>query len=138
MGFVCRGVLEKRALSKDDETIMDFIFPGSLICDHVSLLTELPSDTSIVALEKSEMLVISKASLETLYEKRPQYQKLGRLITGQFYVENALRIRERKKPVLERYENLLRLRPELKKILQYKIASFLGITPEWLSKITKK
>ena len=136
IGFVVNGILEMKIVSDGNEVSIDFFLPNAFVCDYVSFLSQEPSSTIITALKQTTLLTINRQNLENLYERSIQFQKLGRLISEHFYIDFAKRIRNRELSIQGRYNKLLKEKPQyLQEIPLYKIASFLGVSPEWLSKI---
>ena len=139
IAFVCRGVLEMRTFIHGKESITDFFSPYLFMSDYISFLTERPSEVTVQALQDTVLLVIEKRQLNRLYEVKPKYQKFGRLLAESHSMEFIDRIRRREQSPKQRYEDFLSRHPGLSaEISQHKIASYLGITPEWLSKKKKK
>lgn len=104
-----------------------------------SFINETPSRQTIQALEKTKVLCINKTNLEELYTSIPKLERAFRLIT-----ENMLIAIQRKEEVYmrqtskARYFNLVKQIPKLsQRVPQYMIASYLNITPEYLSEIRK-
>jgi hypothetical protein len=88
----------------------------------------------------SQLLIISKEELEKLYQSNPNYERAGRLIAEYLFAnwESKLRDTIFLSPT-ERYKNLIKTRPGvLQRVPQYHIASYLNITPQYLSQIRKK
>jgi hypothetical protein len=82
---------------------------------------------------------LEKNSLENLYEKNIKYQKIGRIMAEKFYLEFAERIRIQTLSPKFKYDKMCIENSEfIQQIPQYKIASYLGVTPEWLSKLRSK
>jgi len=84
--------------------------------------------------------MISKKNKELLYETMPQVEKLFRMMNQQSSVGLQRRILSLTgKTADKRYVEFLQKYPELEqKLTQQQIASYLGITHEFLSKIRKK
>lgn len=139
IAFIHEGLLEMLHTDDHSEKTVDFFFSNSFATDYKSFLSAKPSETQIKALKKTQLLVIEKQSLDHLYDKNIKFQKIGRIIAEKFYLEFAERIRMQSLPPKFRYEKLCFENPELiQQIPQYKIASLLGVTPEWLSKLRSK
>ncbi len=119
-----------------NEQVLDFFSTGDLVSDYVSFLKNSPADTSIRALKNSKLLIITKNDLHHLYETMPNFQKLGRLLAEKYFLVFAHKLKTVSLPPLIRYEQLISQKPNIfDEVPQYLIASYLGISPEWLSKI---
>ncbi len=137
--FVGPGLL--RMVTADPETgaerTAQFFDAGQAITDPVSFLTGAPSVQRIEAVEPPAMLTIPKGPLLAAYDEDHAIERFGRLL-----VEEALLGTQRRASRLlnlsveERYETFLRTRPEVaRRLPQYLIASYLGVTPEALSRV---
>lgn len=127
---------------KDDgtEVTSDFFFAPGFITSYTSLITQKPSIVNIQALCNMEVLSISYNDLYALYTKYHSLERLGRLLSEQAFVvsEKHLLSFLNDSPQ-DRYLWLCREHPEyIKNIpLQY-LASYLGVTPETLSRIRSR
>lgn len=120
------------------EATKAFRGPGEMLAAYAELLDERPSRTTIEALEDSEILVVRYDRFTALYKNHACWQELGRVIAEDHY-----RQRERREQELlldsatKRYRTFLEEKPELAaKLPQKLIASYLGITPVALSRIS--
>jgi CRP-like cAMP-binding protein len=110
------------------------------LADYPAFINGTVSHKNFKALENSQLLIISKEELEKLYLSNPNYERAGRLIAEYLFTswESKLRDTIFLSPT-ERYKNLLKTRPYiLQRVPQYHIASYLNITPQYLSQIRKK
>jgi len=120
------------------EATKAFRGPGELVAAYAELLDKRPSRTTISALEETELLVLPYDRVTALYKDHSCWQELGRVIAEDHY-----RQRERREQELlldsatVRYRTFLKEKPELAaKLPQKIIASYLGITPVALSRIS--
>ena len=93
----------------------------------------------IEAIEDSCIFQIRKEDLDNLYITVPKFERFFRILMQNAYTREQLRIIENLSlPAKERYDNFLRKYPHIAKAVTLKqIASYLGITPEFLSTIRK-
>ena len=91
-------------------------------------------------MEDSSVTLIHKNDLFLLYEKLPIIQKLSRNIVENLYIEVSEKYESFfLKTAEERYLELISSEPIFFQVIpQYMIASYLGITPEGLSRIKKR
>ncbi len=105
-----------------------------------SFLVRLPSKYHIKTIVDSKFLAISYDDLQYIYREYPQINTLGRLMMERLLLEK--RERELDFMILsaeERYNKLIKNHPKyIQQVKQKHLASFLGITPESLSRIRKK
>jgi len=137
--FLMEGAVGSFIWKKNNYGCLDFFFEGSFFADDYSLITGLPSDLELIALENSSVLKISKTNIDIL--KDTPIGKTLFLIGEQN--DNAKREKQRMdlmtKTAEERYLDLLNNRKELlMRIPQKHIASYLGITKQSLSRIRRK
>lgn len=104
----------------------------------LATLLQAKCEINIRAIKKSDVLVFEKDDMDILFESSIQFQKFGRVIAEQEFIRFANRLREASLTPKERYYKLAEQMPHwIQNIPQYKLASFLKISPEWLSKIRK-
>jgi CRP-like cAMP-binding protein len=122
------------------EHILDFLIEGWWADDLYSFFTQTPSRSFIKALEDTQVLQISKQDLEVLYQKVPSFERFFRLLFQRAYIAQREQINMiLSTPAPERYRLFLKQKPYAEKRFQQKdIASYLGITPQFLSSMRKK
>jgi CRP-like cAMP-binding protein len=141
INYVQAGAL--RAFYRDDqdnESIIMFAIQDWWITDMYSFASEKPAMLYIDALEDSVVLQLQKKNLEQLYIQVPKFEKFFRILMQNAYIREQLRvIQNLSMPAAERYENFLRKYPQfVNRVPLKQIASYLGITPEFLSVLRKK
>ena len=139
--FVNSGCLRQYYLDeKGQEHIIQFAISDWWIGDQYGFLTGLPSANFIDAIEESQVLLISKINLEQLYTKVPKFERLFRIAFQNSYVALQRRILSNlSQTAEERYLDFNKRYHEIEqKVPQHQIASYLGITPESLSRIRKQ
>jgi CRP-like cAMP-binding protein len=125
---------------KGHDHVMQFSSAGWWTGDLNSLLKCVPSIYSTRALADSEVLLITKIGLDTLLERFPKFERFFRIIFQNSLVTHQERIIQGySAKAEERYQHFLEKYPTLEQFVPLKyIASYLGITPEFLSKIRRK
>lgn len=139
--FVNSGCLRMYTLNeKGQEHILQFATTDWWIGDQYSFITGLPSAYFIDALEESEVLLIEKNNLEQLYIQVPKFERFFRIAFQNSYVALQRRILSGlSQTAEEKYLDFVNRYPDLEqKIPQHQVASYLGITPESLSRIRKQ
>jgi len=139
--FVSKGLL--RAYTIDDkgaEHIIMLALEDWWISDLFSFLSDTPSNMHIDALEDSEIISIEKPDLERLYNEIPKLERLMRILFQKAFVAQQQRILASiSQSAEERYTSFVKKYPSLEqRIPQTQIASYLGITPETLSRVRKQ
>lgn len=121
------------------ETTCYFVGQGDFISSFTSFLTETPTTENIIAIEDSSLYSISKDELELLCRQVPQLHIWRRVIAENLFIMLEKRIATlQSRSADERYAKMMEEQPELilSVPLQY-TASFLGITPQHLSRLRK-
>ncbi|HUZ62015.1 MAG TPA: Crp/Fnr family transcriptional regulator [Hanamia sp.] len=136
--FVNKGCLRTYAIDNNGtEHVFQFATEGWWIGDIESLKNQTPTMMNTDALEDSEILLISKTDMDLLYEKIPKYEHFSRMILENAYIAHQQRILHNVCfSATERYQYFIEKYPEWNlRIPQNQIASYLGITPEFFSKM---
>jgi CRP-like cAMP-binding protein len=138
--FINSGCLRYFYNIEGQEVTGQFFFENGWYADYTSYLSGKPLDKNIQALEKTELLLLSKTDLDKLFIEIPKFEKFGRLIAEnaflglQQYTQSLT-----KETPEERYINLIKNRPKvIERIPQHYIASYLGIKAPSLSRIRKR
>jgi len=113
---------------------------GNWVGDISSFLSGKPSAFYVESLEDCELLIIPKEHLEELYLKVPKLERYFRILIQNAYVSVQEKANSQiSVPAKARYISLLESFPNIEnRVPQYAIASFLGIRPEYLSRIKNK
>ncbi len=138
--FVLNGCMRMYFLDqKGTEHILQFASKNGWIADIGSLHNDQPSRLCIDALQHSEILRISKDDLIELYGSHPAFDRYFRVLTENAFVGMQQRVLQNiSSTAEERYLSFLKKYPLLANQLpQVHIASFIGVTPEFLSKLRR-
>ncbi|MBB1283443.1 Crp/Fnr family transcriptional regulator [Flavisolibacter sp. BT320] len=141
LAFVEKGMLRSYSIDeKGSEHIIQFAFEGWWISDQYSFLTGEPSVYNIDALEDCELLLLTRAGEEELMEKVPKVERFFRLLLqGNVIATQRRLVSSLSQPAEKRYHDLVESCPTIpQRVPQHMMASFLGITPETLSRIRRK
>jgi CRP-like cAMP-binding protein len=139
--FVVSGCLRVYHVSEDGkEHILQFAPEDWWTGNMSSMLKNQPSQLIIEAMEDTVVLQIDKASQELLFERIPKFERFFRiLITNAFMAQQRRTLSNLSKTAEERYAEFRRLYPGLDgRVAQKHIASYLGMTPEFLSTVRKR
>lgn len=119
------------------EHIVTFGIENWWVGDLGSLITQTPADFNVQCLENTEVVQISYDDLQQLYKEIPKLERFFRLIIQKAYVNTQKRIvRNYSLSARERYLLFCEEYPKIvQRVPQYMIASYLGITKEFLSTI---
>lgn len=125
---------------KGDETTCYFALPNDFVTSFSSFNSNTPSTENIQAILPTELLVIHKYDLDKLYKEILSMQEFGRKAAENMTIAMEKRIALFQNNTAEdRYRYLMKHNPVLLQTvpLQY-LASYLGITPQHLSRLRKK
>jgi len=139
--FVIEGCLRCYSVDKDGkEHIVRFASKNWWMSDLYSYITETPAEYIIDALVPTEVFEISKRDMETVFERIPKFERFFRILFQNSIVQQTRRIKESMSaPAEERYKVFIKQYPDIYEQIPLKyIASYLGISPEFLSKIRNK
>jgi CRP-like cAMP-binding protein len=139
--FVTSGCLRIYSIDKNGfEHILQFAPPGWWIGDMKSFLQQIPASLNIDAVDESEIVIIQKPDLEKIYARIPKFERFFRILAENSIAAYQHRlINNLSLSAKERYENFCQLYPSLIKHLPQKlVASYIGVTPEFLSKMLNR
>ncbi|MGB3588162.1 MAG: Crp/Fnr family transcriptional regulator [Tunicatimonas sp.] len=138
--YINQGLIRLYYVKDGEDKIRQFFFERSFFTDITSFLTQQPTKLYLQAIEDTELTTIPRDKLNQLYSSSPKFERMGRMIAEY----TALGIANRMDSLFlyspeERYLNLIRNRPRVsQRIPQYMVASYLGVTPEGLSRIKRR
>jgi CRP-like cAMP-binding protein len=139
--FVNRGCLRMFFVNeKGIEQTMQFALEHWWLADYTSFSRQVPSGFYIQAVERSEVLSLSYEAQEKLLQEHPLMERYFRLIHQRAHSAAQFRIRGLYGHSREElYHQFVNIYPEfVQRIPQYLLASFLGITPEYLSELRRR
>jgi CRP-like cAMP-binding protein len=140
VSFINKGLLCFYVNIEGKKSVNTFIGAGQYISDYPSFLQGKPGNTYLEAIEDSEALILSYDAVQEAYCSIPTFQKFGRLMAEYLIImmDDHSRMIYNKTPE-ERYRQMLNESSDLiQRVPQYLIASYIGITPEALSRIRKR
>ncbi len=136
--FIVSGLTRTFHLDANgSEHIISFGMENWWVGDLCSFASQTPADFNVHCLEKTEVVQISYQNLEKLYQLNPKMERFFRLIIQNAYIKSQQRIvRNHSLTAKERFVLFSQEYPPLlQRVPQYMIASYLGITKEFLSSI---
>lgn len=139
--YIIKGCIKVYYLDKEgNEVILLFAVEDWWVSDIESFTNQLPSNLFIETLEDCELLFLNFADKERLYQQVPQLERMFRLMVQRAYVVLQHRFFATiSQPAEERYLDFLKRYPSIpQRVAQHQIAAYLGISPEFLSKIRAK
>ena len=140
-GFVTGGCFKVFHSDQDGtEHTLYFAIEDWWVADVDSFTNSKPSQLNIQALENSEVLLISKQNKEKLYQEIPEIEKLFRIMSQKNLVAVQRRMIDNlSKTADQRYLDFLAKYPKItQRLTNIQIAAYLGVSPEFVSKIRRK
>jgi CRP-like cAMP-binding protein len=141
LNFVHAGALRAFYVDKEGvENSIMFAINDWWVTDMYAYINRKPAMMCIDAIEDSCLLQLSHENMEKLYVAVPKFETFFRILMQNSYIREQLRVIQRLSlSAEERYLNFIEKYPQfVERISQKQIASYLGITPEFLSAIRKK
>lgn len=136
--FVLSGCARTFHVDKEgQEHIVMFAIENWWISDLGSYLSQTPAFYNVQCLEATEVVQFPFENLEQLYEKIPKLERFFRIIIQKAFIASEKRIvRNLSLSAKERYIEFRKQYPAIEqRVSQYMIASYLGMTKEFLSKV---
>jgi len=139
--FVIKGCFRLYLITaKGAEQVIQFGIENWWITEYASLKSGKPSEFFLQATESAQVVVLARDKEDELFAKIPQLEKYFRLVLEKAYSAQLNRIHyifnltgeEQYKMMASKYPDFIQRVP------QYMLASFLGITPEFLSMLRGK
>jgi CRP-like cAMP-binding protein len=139
--YINKGSLRAFNITEGKEYALSFFIENDYASEYCSFLTKTPATYFIQALEDTEVIDLHYDDMQKLYREIPILERFGRYIAENLFImlstRNTSLLTESPE---ERYLKLLQSNQNnlLQRVPQYMIASYLGITPEALSRIRKR
>jgi CRP/FNR family cyclic AMP-dependent transcriptional regulator len=139
--YILKGCLRKYYINENGfEVIVQFAVEDWWISDIASFHEKKPSKLFIETLEDCQLLILTPETKETLLQKVPKFERIFRLLIQRNLsaMQNRL-IDTIAKSAQEKYLEFIKLYPTIpQRVAQHYIASYLGISAEFLSKVRTK
>lgn len=136
--YIVKGCVRKYYIDQSgNEVVLQFAVEDWWVSDIGSFAEQKPSNLFIETLEDTELLVIDHENKEMLFQELPHLERVFRImlqraytvLESRFYAAVSHSAESRYLEFIKTYPNILQRVP------QQQIASYLGITPESLSRI---
>jgi CRP-like cAMP-binding protein len=136
--FVSSGCLKMYSLDENGvEHIIQFASEDWWLSDLYSFLTGNPSEYFIESVKDTTFLKLTKENREKMLEEHPKMERFFRILCEYNIIHSRKRIVDlMQTPAKERYEKFCKMYPTIVNDVPLKhIASYIGVTPEFLSKL---
>ena len=137
MYFITSGLVRKYFLKKDQEIITHIVKEGGILGAGESFLTGEPSKYFVETLEPTTAFAISKQKVEEMYRSSKKWEKLGRIMTTQYFLVQEMRLMDNiRYSTRERFVKFMKENTDLiQRVPQKYLASYLNIKPETFSRL---
>jgi CRP-like cAMP-binding protein len=140
--FIHRGLFRYYILHEGRDITKDFAVDAQnpFCTAYTSFMLQKPSEIWIEALECCQVLAWDKPDILPLFQEHPAWLRFSKMMADRlFYRKEQREIELLKCTAEERYRHFLADFPGLsQRVSQYHIATYLGITPESLSRIRSR
>lgn len=137
---IVSGILKITSINEKGNHVTQFFLKENQFCSILSSLNgNTPAEESIVTACECQLLVISKARLLLLYKQLPYFETLLKHITTQTLLSKIqTRNAYMGEDALTRYKKFIDRQPDIAlRVPLVDVASYLGITPQSLSRIRR-
>lgn len=140
LSFIEEGIIRFCVPREYDDLTFGFAFSGSFVSAYDFFLTQKPSNYQLEALTDTVLWSLTYENLQQIYTETKIGDKIGRLASEDLFLKKS----KREMSLLidsaeQRYLNLFKEQPHLLQQIPLKfIASYIGITPQALSRIRKR
>lgn len=140
LSFIVEGIVRLYIPKEECDLTFGFVFKNEFVTAYDSLLTQRPSAYQIETLTETVLWKISNKDLQEVYEKTNSGNIIGRkMAENKFLIKSKRELSLLNKTAEERYLDLFSERPLLLQQIPLKyIASYIGVTPQALSRIRKR
>lgn len=140
ISLILSGSASIHLWNKNNYKCIDLVYEYDFLVDYLSFTTQRPTPIETVLMEDSELFIISYDAFKKMLEESPYGKSIAIMVSNQaFIAKQEQQINLLTKTALERLVELKSQVPNLLERTPKKyIASYLGITPQSLSRIIKK
>lgn len=140
LSFISEGIVRIYIPKEENELTFGFLFENEFVTAYDSFITQTPTNYQIQTLTDTTLWRISFKDLQKVYKKTENGNLIGRrMAENMFLIKSKREISLLNKTAEERYLDLFLERPKLLKQIPLKyIASYIGVTPQALSRIRKR
>jgi CRP-like cAMP-binding protein len=140
VSFINSGLVRLYYTVDGKDISIGFARAGDYTSEYESFLMRKAAAQNIEALTDCEVIDLAYEDMQTMYKRHSNFQEFGRKIAELLFIM----LNERNTALLvlspeERYRQMIQSNPHLLQVVpQYMLASYIGVTPEHLSRIRKK
>lgn len=140
LSFIERGIIRLCIPTEFDDLTFGFAFANTFVSAYDSFLTRTPSTYALETITDAILWSIAYQDLQDIYTQTKIGEKIGRIASEALFLKKSKReLSLLNETAEQRYLNLFSEQPHLLQQVPLKyIASYIGITPQALSRIRKR
>jgi len=140
LSFISQGIVRLYIPNDEFGLTFGFVFNNAFVTGYDSFLTQSPSEYQIETLTDTILWRISNKDLQEVYESTKSGNRIGRkMAENMFLIKSKRELSLLSQTAEERYLDLFTMRPKLLQQIPLKyIASYIGVTPQALSRIRRR
>ncbi len=140
LSFIEKGIIRFYIPGIERDLTFNFVFDNTFVSAYDSFLTQAPSPYCVETLSDTVLWRISYADLQTVYRETAAGNAIGRKAGEDLYLKKSQReLSLLNETAEDRYLNILTEQPRLLRQIPLKfIASYIGVTPQALSRIRRR
>lgn len=140
VSFISKGIIRLYIPREASDLTFGFLFANEFVTAYDSFLTQSPSEYEIETLTETTLWKISEKDLQEVYDNTNNGNIIGKKMAEKmFLIKSKRELSLLNKTAEQRYLDLFTDRPKLLQQIPLKyIASYIGITPQALSRIRKR
>ena len=140
LSFISKGIVRLYIPKVESDLTFGFLFDNEFVTAYDSFLTQSPSEYQIETLTETTLWQISNKDLQEVYNRTNNGNIIGRkMAENMFLIKSKRELSLLSKTAEDRYLDLFSDRPKLLQQIPLKyIASYIGVTPQALSRIRKR
>lgn len=140
LSFIEQGIIRFHILSEGKDFTFAFGFQGNFVSAYDSFLTQTHSEYEVTTITETRLWSVKYVDLQEIYNTTSMGDRIGRLASEELFKIKMKRLLSlMTESAEERYLNLMKNEPVLLQQIPLKyLASYIGITPEALSRIRKR
>lgn len=141
VAYILDGCMRSYTIEDDGrEKVLQLAIEDYWISDVKAFLTNEPAELIIEAIEPTQVLLLYRDDLETLFKQIPGLEKYFRILYQNAYINLQNRLHSFVKlSAKERYLNLVKDHPQIvQRVPLVHLSSYIGATPETISRIRKE
>lgn len=138
--FILNGCIREYLIVDGEEKTTNFFTEEQWVISMSNFNAQTPSAHYLVCIEDTDVVVGNEKSAQAMFKNFPRFETISRAVMEVYFSEQKKILTSFLTDTPEqRYMNLVKTRPDIfQRVLQYQLASYIGVKPESLSRIRKR